>query len=207
MLRSVGLPIVETRLARTVGEAATHGTAVGFPVAVKIESADIAHKTEAGGVLLSLIDRDAVRRAFDDVMAAARSYLPTARLDGVLVQQMAQPGTEMVLGLRRDPVFGHVVMAGLGGIFVEVLKDVAFARVPVTPGQAVRMLDGLRGRAILDGARGRPPVDRRALAGAIMALSELAARHPEIEELDLNPVFASSDGVIVVDWLMQARAS
>ena len=104
------------------------------------------------------------------------------------------------------PVFGHVVMVGLGGIFVEVLKDVAFAQVPVAPGHALRMLHGLRGRAILDGARGQPPVDYQVLAAAITALSELAIRHPEIEDLDLNPVFAGPGGVVAVDWLMRVRS-
>jgi acetate---CoA ligase (ADP-forming) len=206
MLRSVGLPVVETRLARTAEEAVRQSAAIGFPVAIKIESTDIPHKTEAGGVALGLGDTDAVGRAFDDVMAGARRYLPTARLDGALVQKMARGNTEMVLGLRRDPIFGHVLMVGLGGIFVEGLKDVAFARVPVTPAQALRMLEGLRGRSILDGARGHPPVDRSALAAAMVALSELAVRHPEIVDLDLNPVFAGPDGVMVVDWLMHAAS-
>ena len=111
----------------------------------------------------------------------------------------------MVLGLRRDPVFGHIVMVGLGGIFVEILKDVAFGRVPISPEQALRMIDCLKGRAVLEGARGQLPVNRNALAAAIAALSDLALRHPEIDELDLNPVFAGPDEVIVVDWLMRVR--
>jgi acetate---CoA ligase (ADP-forming) len=205
MLSDAGLSVVETRLARTAEEAADLGAAIGFPVAVKIESADIAHKTEAGGVALGLGDAAAVRRAFADVTASARRQVPAAHIDGVLVQKMARPGVEMVLGLRRDPAFGHVVMVGLGGIFVEVLKDVAFGRVPIAAGQAQRMIDSLKGRAILQGARGQPPVDRAALAAAVVALSGLALRHPEIDELDLNPVFAGPTGIVVVDWLMRTR--
>lgn len=206
MLQSAGLAAVDTRPARTAEEAARLAAALGFPVALKIESADILHKTEVGGVALDLGDADAVRKAFEAVTASARSHMPAAKFDGVLVQKMARPGAELVLGLRRDPVFGHVVMVGLGGIFVEVLKDVAFAQVPVAPGHALRMLHGLRGRAILDGARGQPPVDYQVLAAAITALSELAIRHPEIEDLDLNPVFAGPGGVVAVDWLMRVRS-
>jgi acetyltransferase len=206
MLQSAGLAVVDTRPARTAEEAARLAAAVGFPVALKIESADILHKTEVGGVVLGLGDADAVREAFEAMTASARSNMPAAKLDGVLVQKMARPGAELVLGLRRDPVFGHVVMVGLGGIFVEVLKDVAFAQVPVAPAHALRMLHGLRGRAILDGARGQPPVDCQVLAAAITALSELAVRHPEIEDLDLNPVFAGPGGVVAVDWLMRVRS-
>ena len=176
MLQSAGLAAVDTRPARTAEEAARLAAALGFPVALKIELADIPHKTEVGGVALGLGDADAVREAFEAVMASARSHMPAAKLGGVLVQKMARPGAELVLGLRRDPVFGHVVMVGLGGILVEVLKDVAFGQVPVAPGHALRMLHGLRGRAILDGARGQPPVDYQALArgdhGAVRA------RHP-----------------------------
>jgi acetyltransferase len=203
MLRDAGLTVVETRLARTAEEAVEIGAAIGFPVALKIESADIAHKTEAEGVALNLTDAAAVRSAFARVMSSARRHAPAALVDGVLVQKMARPGVEMVLGLRRDPVFGHVVMAGLGGIFVEVLKDVAFARVPIATGQAQRRIEGRRGHAILRGARGRPAADCGALAAALVAMSDLALRHPEIDELDLNPVFAGPDGVVAVDWLMR----
>lgn len=205
MLRAAGLTMVETRLAKSAAEAARIAAEIGFPVVVKIESPDIGHKTEADGVRLGLKDPAAVEKAFADVTAAAKKHLPSARLDGVIVQSMAKPATEMVLGLRRDPVFGHVVMVGLGGIFVEVLKDVVFARAPVSAVDAEMMLDRLVGAAVLAGARGRPPVDRKALVGAIQALGTLAAAHPEIEELDLNPVFAGADGVVAVDWLMTAR--
>ena len=207
MLRAAGLDVVASRLARTPGEAAAAATALGFPVAVKIESRDIPHKTEAEGVVLGLTSEAEVRSAAERVVAAARRHEPDAAIDGVLVQRMARPGTELVLGLRRDPAFGHVAMVGLGGIFVEVLKDVAFARCPLDGTDALAMLDSLKARAILDGARGRPKVDRDKMAAALVALSRLAAAHPEIEELDLNPVFAGPDGVVAVDWLMVRRQS
>jgi acetyltransferase len=205
LLQSVGLPTAVTRLARTAEEAASLASQIGFPVAMKIESPDIVHKTDAQAIALALKDTEAVRDAFDSLMVRSRGHDPAARLHGVLVQKMAQPATEIILGLRLDPVFGHIVMVGLGGIFVEVLKDVAFARVPTSEAYAMHLLAGLRGQAILEGARGRPPVDRKTVAAAIAALSDLALLHPEIEELDLNPVFAGPDGVIIVDWLMRIQ--
>jgi acetyltransferase len=203
LLEGAGLRTVASRLATDEDAAVDAAESFGFPVAVKVESAAIPHKTEAGGVVLGLRDPAAVRSAVRRVLAGAREHAPGAAIDGVLVQRMAAPGTEIVLGLSRDPVFGPIVMVGLGGIFVEVLKDVAFARVPVDEPHAHDMLDRLAGRAILDGARGRPAVDRKALARAIVAISNLALAHPEIRELDVNPVFAGPDGVVAVDWLMR----
>lgn len=205
MLRAAGLEVVASRLARSPDEAATVAAALGFPVAVKIESRDIPHKTEAEGVVLGLKSEADVRAAAGRVIAAARRHEPDAVIEGVLVQRMAEPGTELVFGLRRDPAFGHVAMVGLGGIFVEVLRDVAFARCPLDETDALAMIDSLKARAVLDGARGRPKVDRSKVAAALIALSRLAAAHPEIDELDLNPVFAGPDGVVAVDWLMVRR--
>ncbi|MCB1548249.1 MAG: acetate--CoA ligase family protein [Hyphomicrobiaceae bacterium] len=207
LLEASGLTLVGTRLARDAAEAGRIAAELGFPVAVKIESVDIPHKTEAGGVVLGLASREAVEKAAADVLASAARHAPAARIAGVLVQRMSAPATEIVLGLRRDPVFGHVVMVGLGGIFVEVLKDVAFARAPISHDEALGLLDSLKGKPLLMGARGREPVDLEALARAITALSRLALAHPEIEELDLNPVFAGADGTTAVDWLMLRRTS
>lgn len=204
-LRASGLRLVETRFAVDRASAIEAARAIGYPVALKIESPAIPHKTEADGVRLGLRDDAAVGRAFDSVMEAARRHAPAAHLDGVVVQAMANPAVELVLGLRWDPVFGHVVMVGLGGIFIEVLKDVAFARAPTSHRDARAMLDGLVGAPVLRGARGRPPVDENALVEAIVALSRLVEAHPGIEELDLNPVFAGPDGVVAVDWLMLER--
>ncbi|HWI15164.1 MAG TPA: acetate--CoA ligase family protein, partial [Burkholderiales bacterium] len=168
-----------------------------------IESPDILHKTEAGGVKLGLTDANGVRAAYDAIAADARRHKPDARIEGVLVQAMSRGDVELVVGLQNDPAFGVVVMVGLGGIHIEVLKDVAFRQAPVTEAEAACMLDELRGRALLDGVRGRPPVDRAALTRLISAVSRFgAAAGTRLQELDLNPVLAGKDGVTAVDWLM-----
>jgi len=149
------------------------------------------------------VDDAAVRAAFEAIMINAQRYRAEARLDGVIVQSMAQGDVELVIGLQNDPVFGVVVMVGLGGIHIEVLKDVAWRQAPVTPAEAGRMLGDLRSKALLDGVRGKPPVDRGALMQMISAVSRLgAASGGRLRELDLNPVLAGPDGVVAVDWLM-----
>ena len=132
-------------------------------------------------------------------MVAARKAEPKARIDGVAVQKMAPVGTEVIVGMSKDPQFGPVLMFGLGGIFVEVLKDVAFRIVPLEARDARQMVREIKGFAVLEGVRGQPPADLAALEGLILKLSEFVEAHPEIEELDLNPVFAYADGVIAVD--------
>ena len=144
-----------------------------------------------------------MRQAFGAVVENAKRYQPQARIEGVIVQPMARGDVELVVGLQNDPVFGTVVMVGLGGIHIEVMKDVVFRQAPVTPTEAGRMLDELRSRAILDGARGRPPVDRAALTRLISAVSCFgAAAGPRLGELDLNPILAGPDGAVALDWLL-----
>jgi acetyltransferase len=202
-LNEYGVITAPVQFARSADEAVAGAAALGYPVAVKIESPDVLHKTEVEGVKLPLHDADAVRRAFADIVANTQRHRPQAKIEGVLVQRMVQGDVELVVGLKKDPVFGLIVMAGLGGIHVEVLKDVVFRPAPVTPAESGHMLDELRGRAILNGVRGRAPVDRTALARMISSVSVFgAAAGARLSELDLNPVFASADGVIAVDWLM-----
>ncbi len=203
LLRQCGVPTVATCLARTADEAVTAARKLGYPVVLKIESPDIPHKTEAKGVALHLGDDAAVRDAFAALVANAHEYRTGARVIGVLVQAMAQGDVELVIGLKRDPTFGVVVMVGLGGVLIEVFRDVVFRAAPVTAGEALRMLDELKSRAILDGVRGKSPVDRLALAHMISAVSLFgAAAGPRLMELDLNPVLAGAQGVTAVDWLM-----
>lgn len=202
LLSKHGLRLVDSRLARSADEAVALARELGHPVALKIESPDLPHKTEAGGVRLNLQDDATVRSAFAEVMAAARAFDRQARLDGVLVQKMAVPGTELVLGLERDPAFGPVVMVGLGGIFIEVLRDAVFGVPPLSQADALGMVGRLRSQQVLQGVRGQEPVDTGALAEAICAISRLAMAHPEITELDVNPVFAGRGGITAVDWLM-----
>jgi acyl-CoA synthetase (NDP forming) len=206
-LRAAGIPIAQVALAQDADQAVTLWRAAGGPVALKIESPDITHKTEVGGVRLNLHDEAAIRGGFRALMDDANKALPDARLDGVLVQPMAQGHLEMVIGAQRDPVFGMIVMVGLGGVLVEVLKDVVFRRAPFTTAEALRMLGELRMGAMLDGVRGRPPVDRQALARMLSALSRwVDAMHPTLQELDLNPVLVGNSGPIAVDCVMVLRA-
>jgi len=203
LLNESGVATARAVLAATADAAVAAAQKLGYPVALKIESPDIPHKTEAQGVRLGLGDEAAVRAAFAAVIGNAGRYRPGAKLEGAIVQAMARGDVELVIGLQSDPVFGVVVMVGLGGIHIEVLRDVAFRKAPVTPAEAGRMLDELRSKAILDGVRGGPPVNRDALMRMISAVSQFgAAARGRLLELDLNPVLAGADGVTAVDWLM-----
>ena len=202
-LAAHGIPLARIRVCATPEAAVVAAETIGYPVVMKIDSLDLPHKTEAGAVRTGLEDADAVKAAFAEIVGNAAAYRPDARIDGVIVQETARGDVELVVGLRRDSVFGMVVMAGLGGIFVEVERDVAFRRAPVTEAEAQSMLAQLRGVAILDGVRGRPPVDRDAVAALIAAVSRFGAANADrLEELDLNPVLAGPDGAVAVDWLM-----
>ena len=202
-LAAAGVPLVGAELVTTVEAALAAAERLGHPLAMKIESPDLPHKTEAGGVRLGIENATELRAAFEDIMANAERHAPGARIDGIVVQEMAAGTIELVVGLKHDPVFGPVVMAGLGGVFVEVLHDVAFRGCPVTEPEALAMLAELKGAAMLDGVRGAPPVDRQAVGRLIAAASRLgAAMGDRLAELDLNPVLAGPDGAVAVDWLM-----
>ena len=190
-----GIPVVPHRLVTSAAEAAEAASALGLPVALKIVSPDITHKTELGGVALGLATPEAVARAFDDVTRRVRQAAPQATLTGCLVAPMVTGGVETILGAQWDPVFGPVVMLGLGGIFVEALKDVTFRLAPFDEDEARRMIAELRARPVLEGARGRPPADLAALARALAALSRFAAAQgPALRSLDLNPFLVLPDG-------------
>ena len=199
ILAEAGIPVASAQLAKTADEAAQLAEKAGFPAVLKIVSPQITHKSDIGGVKMGLASTDEVRKAFDEILAAARKAEPKARIDGVAVQKMAPAGTEVIVGMSKDPQFGPVLMFGLGGILVEVLKDVAFRIVPLEARDARQMVREIKGFAVLEGVRGQPPADLAALEGLILKLSEFVEAHPEIEELDLNPVFAYADGVIAVD--------
>jgi acetyltransferase len=202
LLYEAGIPLAPAALATDAQSAQIIAEEIGYPVAIKIESPNILHKTEAGGVCLNLTDATSVANATAEILKAAKTYNPKAKIDGLLVQKMMYPATELVLGVRRDDACGPVIMGGLGGIFIEILEDVAFSAVPISLAQADLMLDGLQGKALLQGARGKTPVNRTALIKLICNLSQFAANHPEIVELDLNPVFADGKSLVAVDWLM-----
>lgn len=203
LLQDAGVPVANVALATSADQAVQHAEAIGWPVALKIESPDILHKTEVGGVEIGLADADALRASYDRIVHRAAKAAPEARIDGVIVQQMGGGTVEMVIGLRRDPAFGPVVMVGMGGILIEVQKDVVFNRAPVSEAEASRMLDRLQGKVMLEGVRGAPPVDRAALCRMIAAVSRFGAAAGDwLEELDLNPVLAGPDGAIAVDSLL-----
>jgi acyl-CoA synthetase (NDP forming) len=203
LLRACAVPVAEARVVSTANTAVAAAEALGYPVALKIESPDILHKTEAKGVLLNLGDPASVRAGTDALMRNARAFDPNARLTGVLVQTMTRGNVELVIGLQRDPVFGAVVMVGLGGVLIEVLKDVAFRAAPVTASEALSMLNELKGAQVLDGVRGGTGVDRCAVARMVSAVSLLGvALGDRLESLDLNPVLGSGDTVKAVDWLL-----
>ncbi|CAN5757151.1 acetate--CoA ligase [soil metagenome] len=206
LLTMYGIPTTPEQLATTLDNAVTAANEIGYPVVLKIESADITHKTDAGGVLLDLADDDAVRTGFDRIMANARAYNPDAELAGVLVQQMAPSGgREMIVGMTRDPDFGPAVAVGLGGIFVEVLKDVALGVPPLSELAARNMLDRLRGKAILDGTRGQGPADVDAVVDILLKFSQLCLDlKDEVAEIDINPLLVYEDGALVVDCLVVA---
>ncbi len=194
-----GIPVPEEGLAEAVDEAVALADRIGFPVAMKIVSPDILHKTEAGGVQVGVAGTAAVREAFTSIVGNARAYDAEARIQGVQVQRMAEPGLEVLIGTVTDPTFGKVVAFGLGGVLVEVLKDVTFRLAPASEADALSMLDGIRAAEMLRGVRGGEAVSREALAGLIVSVSRLAHDFPEIAEIDLNPVFASARGVVAAD--------
>src|SRR5438477_5791250 len=208
LLARYGVPLPAEALATSEADAVTAAAEIGGAVALKVQSPDILHKTEAGAVMLGLSGEAAVREGYRTVLARAQKAHPSAKIDGVLVHAMARRGREIILGVTRDPDFGPMLMVGLGGIHVEVLRDVAFAPVPIGRDEALSLLDALKGAPLLDGARGTPPVDRSALADLMMTLSRFAADHADlIEEIDLNPVIvhAAGEGLTIVDALIVKR--
>jgi acyl-CoA synthetase (NDP forming) len=208
LLALYGVPRPAAALVTSAEAAIEAAARIGGPVALKVQSPDITHKTEAGGIALGIVGEAAVRDAYERILASAKGAYPEAAIDGVLVQAMAPPGREIIVGITRDAIFGTMLMVGLGGIHVEVLRDVAFAPVPLEPDQALRLLGELKGKALLDGVRGAPPVDRAALVQLITTLSRFAADHADlIEEVDLNPVIVHPEGhgLTVVDALIVIR--
>lgn len=194
-----GIAVPGEELATDVDEAVSYAARFGGPVVMKIVSPDILHKTDAGGVIVGVEGATDVRAAFHKIIENARAYNASARIEGVQVQELLPKGQEVIVGAVTDPTFGKVVAFGLGGVLVEVLKDVTFRLAPVSADEALSMLDSIRAAEILRGVRGQAAVDRWAIAEQIRRVSQLVADFPEIAEVDLNPVIATAEGAVAAD--------
>lgn len=202
ILEACGLPIPQSEIAENADRAVEIARQIGYPVVLKIASPDVLHKTDVGGVKVGLDSDEQVRDAFELMTYRVQRYLPEARLWGCLVQEMVTGGNlEVLIGMNRDPQFGPLVTFGLGGIYVEVLKDVTFRLAPFTRAEAEEMLTEIRSSALLDGVRGQPPVDKEAIVDTLLRISQLVQDFPEIVELDINPltVFSKGSGAIAID--------
>ncbi len=200
VLAAYGVPATRDKLAKDMDEATKFAREIGFPVVLKISSPDISHKTDAGGVKLGLKTEPEVEWAFDVVMENARKFAPEAKISGVLVQNMAPPGREVIVGMHRDQVFGPVVMFGLGGVFVEVLRDVSFrVASEMTRQDALGMILEIKGAPYLQQYRGMKAADLNFIADTIMNIAEIARNNSEISEIDVNPLFVYEKGGVAVD--------
>jgi acyl-CoA synthetase (NDP forming) len=197
LLSEAGFPVVSSRRAGSEDEAVAAAREIGYPVAVKMNSPDVTHKSDIGGVVLGAGDDAAVRRAWMDISAAVKRE--GARDGGVLVSAMARSGLEVIVGVVRDLQFGHAVMFGMGGVLVEAMRDVSFRIVPFTDKDASEMVGDIRGSRLLHGFRGSKPSDVGAVGRLLVQVSEFVSRHPEIEELDMNPVIVHEKGLQIVD--------
>jgi acyl-CoA synthetase (NDP forming) len=199
LMAEAGLPMPPFALADSPTAAGRFARVHGLPVTLKISSPDIVHKSDVGGVRLNLSSLKAVEKSYGEIMAAARSAFPQARLDGVLVSKMAAPGVEVIVGMNRDPQFGPIMLFGLGGVLVELFRDVSLRPLPLSRDEARGMIREIRGYRLLAGYRGKPAVNEDALVDCLLKVAEIARERNEIVEIDLNPVFAYPDGLMVVD--------
>jgi len=194
-----GIPVTRFKLAKNEAEAVKSADEIGYPVVLKIVSLDVIHKSDVGGVIVNLKDPKAVQSAYKQIMNNVKKHKPNARIVGVLVQEMAPQSTEVIVGATKDPQFGPTLMFGLGGIFVEILKDVTFRIAPVTEDEAREMITAVKAYPILTGYRNIPPADIEAIVEILLKSSRLVMEHQEIKELDLNPIMVYEKGAKTVD--------
>ena len=199
VFRAYGIPVLESRVVTSADEAADAAEALGLPVVLKIESQDVVHKTDVGGVVIDVRTAEDVRAAYDGIMERVLAAVPDARIDGVLVQPFVKGGRETIVGGTTDPTFGPMVMFGLGGVYVEALKDVVFRVHPLSDEDAKEMIRSIRGYPVLEGIRGEPPSDQAAIAEVIQRVSQLMGDNPAIEELDINPFLVQEEGGVALD--------
>lgn len=193
------IPVTKFELAKNETEAVKDADEIGYPVVLKIVSPDIIHKSDVGGVVVDLKDEKGVQNAYNQILKNVKKHNAEARIIGMLVQEMAPPSTEVIVGAIKDPQFGPSVMFGLGGIFVEVLKDVTFRVAPITRDEACEMISEVKAYPLLKGYRNTPPVDIGAIAEILLNTSKLVMDHQEIKELDLNPIMVYEKGAKTVD--------
>jgi acyl-CoA synthetase (NDP forming) len=206
ILQDLGIATTLGQLATSEEAAVQAAASIGFPVVLKISSPDIVHKSDIGGVQLHLQHADAVRDAYRAIMQGVATHAPQAHVEGVTVQPMAKPGVEVVVGMSKDATFGPVLMFGLGGVLVEVLKDVTFRIVPLQSQDATEMIHDIKGLPLLQGYRGAPAADLAALERILLTLSDFVTNTPQVKEIDLNPIYAYADGALAVDARMILEA-
>ncbi|HEX7627449.1 MAG TPA: acetate--CoA ligase family protein [Candidatus Methanoperedens sp.] len=197
LLSKYGITVTKESIAKSPDEAFEIASQIATPVAMKISSPDISHKSDVGGVVLNVTASEA-GSTYDKILLKIKKAAPDAKIEGILVQQMAPPGHELIVGLKKDPQFGHALMFGLGGIFVEVYKDVSFRVIPIEKKEALDMISEIKGYPILKGIRGRKPADIEAIAAVLVAVSEMAQKE-NILELDINPLIVDEKGAVAVD--------
>jgi len=202
LLKEYGIPVPDFKLIKSEEEISGLAKEMNFPIAMKIVSSDIIHKTDAGGVKLNIKDETEARLAYQEIIFKAKKYNKNAKISGAIVDSMIPEGTEIIIGMMKDPHFGPVIMFGLGGIFVEVLKDISFRILPIEERDVGEMINEIKGFKILKGVRGEGPKDIKAIKNLLLKISQLTLENPEISEIDLNPVFLFGKGLQVVDARM-----
>ncbi|MFQ6064120.1 MAG: acetate--CoA ligase family protein [Candidatus Bathyarchaeia archaeon] len=197
--RKYGIPVTAFSVAKTEEEALKFADDLGYPVVLKVVSPDVIHKSDVGGVIVDLKAPEEVRSAYERILTNVKKHKADAKIAGVLVQEMAPKSTEVIVGATKDPQFGPALMFGLGGVFVEILKDITFRIAPITERDAREMITEVKAYPLLKGYRGQPPADIDAVVSILLNTSELVIDHPEIKELDLNPIMVYEKGAKTVD--------
>lgn len=199
LLKAFGIRVPESALSNNIKDAQAAAESIGYPVVLKIVSPDIIHKTDVGGVKVGIKDAETLNVAYNELLSTIKTKAPRAKITGVLVEKMAPAATEVIIGALRDPQFGPAVMFGLGGIFVEAIKDVSFRLAPVNEKEALEMIKATKGYPLLNGFRGSPPLDVYSTAKTILTISKIITQIEQITEIDLNPVLVYTDRILVVD--------
>jgi acyl-CoA synthetase (NDP forming) len=202
LLREYGIPVPDFKLIKSEDEIVGLAKEINFPIVMKIVSPDIIHKTEAGGVKVGIKDEKGAKAAYQDIIYKVKKYKKEAKISGVIAYSMIPQETEIIIGMMKDPCFGPTIMFGLGGIFVEILKDISFRILPLEERDAEEMISEIKGYQILKGIRGETPKDVKSIRDVLMKISQLVMENPEIKEIDLNPVFVFNEGLQVVDARM-----